>query len=72
MFGLTEIEVYKNDKGRWQFRIVSGKNNTPRCASVKTYRDGYAAYAAAERFAKLLHKIDSDAPRFYNIPNNKK
>ncbi len=70
MFGLTEIEVYKSGGDRWQFRVVSGKSNSPRCVSVRTYGSGDAAYTAAERFAKLLHRLD-DAPRFYDIPKEK-
>lgn len=64
MYGLTEIEVYEDGK-RWRFRIVSGKNNTPRCISTKSYKSGNLAYAAAERFAKL--EVNK-SPRFYNLP----
>jgi hypothetical protein len=66
MYGITEIEVFK-EKNKWKFRIVSGKNNTPRCVSSKSYKSGDLAYTAAERFAKLLKEIDT-SPRFFNLP----
>jgi len=68
MFGEPEIEVYEEKEvGRWKFRIVSGKNNTVRCVSLKSYKSGDLAYKAAERFAGILKKVDA-SPRFFNIP----
>ncbi len=68
MFGITEIEVFEGKKDCWYFRIVSGKNNIPRCISAKSYKTGDLAYAAAKRFGKLLSKVDL-APRFFHLPS---
>ncbi len=53
MFGFTDFEIHKAEKG-YTVKLVTGKNGMVVMESKKSFKDKHAAYNAAEKWWKRM------------------